>query len=386
MTKVRDRHRVLCVAGARPNMMKVAPLIRALNATDAVECLFVHTGQHFDWTMRDRLIEELELPLPDALLQVGSGSHAVQTAKLLLELEPVFERFKPELVVVVGDVNSTLAAALVATKLRIPVAHVEAGLRSFDRRMPEEINRIVTDQIADLLFATEQDAVDNLVREGIPGKRIRLVGNVMIDTLKAMLPRVRTPEQVLALAGGDARWCERAKSGNYVLVTLHRPSNVDTPQALCSRLEILRSVADRIPIVFPVHPRTRKSIELHGASNFLDRPDILVTDPLSYADMIGLLKGARLVLTDSGGIQDETTGLGVPCLTLRENTERPVTVHLGTNLVVGVDTERILAAADETLRCGGKKGRIPPLWDGRAAERIAAEILEWLAVRRRASR
>lgn len=380
MTAAGSKRRVLCVAGARPNMMKVAPVMRALRATGTVDCRFVHTGQHFDHVMRDGLIKELELPVPDVTLATGSGSHVEQMARLLLELEPVFRKLAPDIVVVVGDVNSTLGAALTAARMRIPVAHVEAGLRSFDRRMPEEINRILTDQLADLLFATEQDAVNNLRREGIPDERIRLVGNVMADTLLTMLPRTPSPDHILH-ARASTRWCERAASEGYAFVTLHRPSNVDDPDVLRDRLDTLSGIAERVPIAFAIHPRTRKSIDRHGLAGCLEHPGILATDPLSYTDTIGLLKGARLVLTDSGGIQEETTVLGVPCLTVRENTERPVTVELGTNQVVGVDKLQVLAAVEDTLNGKAKKGRVPPLWDGRAAERIAAGLDEWLRAR-----
>lgn len=359
-------------------MMKVAPVMRALIATDAVECRLVHTGQHYDAVMRDGLIRELGLPTPDAMLEIGSGSPVGQIGRLLLELEPVFRGLAPDLIVVVGDVNSTLGAALAAAAMRIPIAHVEAGLRSFDRTMPEEINRIVTDQLSDLLFATEDAAVNNLRREGIAAERIHLVGNVMADALLTILPHAPSPDRIAALAQGDARWWDRVVREGYAFVTLHRPSNVDDAITLRERLDMLAGAAERLPLVFAIHPRTRKAIEKHGAADRLAHPGILSTDPLPYADTIGLIRGARLVLTDSGGIQEETTVLGVPCLTVRDNTERPVTVELGTNRVVGIGTERVLAAVDGTLSGKEKRGRAPPLWDGHAAERIAVELLRWL--------
>jgi UDP-N-acetylglucosamine 2-epimerase (non-hydrolysing) len=378
MTRAGLKYRVLCVAGARPNMMKVAPLIRALRATGVVDCQFVHTGQHFDRLMRDDLIKELELPAPDVMLDIGSGGHVEQLAKLLLELAPTFRMLNPDIVVVVGDVNSTLGAALTAAKMRIPIAHVEAGLRSFDRSMPEETNRILTDQLADLLFATEQDAMDNLKREGIDDGRIRLVGNVMADALLAILPHAPSPDHILARAGASAGWRESMASVGYAFATLHRPSNVDEVDNLRDRLNMLADVAGRIPLIFAIHPRTRKAVNRHGLAWLLEHPRILALDSLPYATTIGLLRGARLVLTDSGGIQEETTVLGVPCLTVRENTERPVTVTFGTNEVVGVDKMQVLTAVNKVLVGPVRKGQIPHLWDGHAAERIASALVDWV--------
>jgi UDP-N-acetylglucosamine 2-epimerase (non-hydrolysing) len=315
------------------------------------------------------------------LLGIGSGSHAVQTGRLMIALEPVLREMKPDAVVVVGDVNSTLAAALTAAKMNIPVVHVEAGLRNFDRTMPEEINRVVVDQISDLLFATEEGAMRNLAAEGIPPERVHLVGNVMIDSLMDALPRAKPAAQTCQAHGATAAWLKRAADAGHAFATLHRPSNVEDRETLRRLLTTLRKVADLVPVVLAVHPRTQKSIAIHGLGEMLDHPYLLATEPLSYLETVGMVANARLVLTDSGGLQEETTGLGVPCITLRETTERPVTVTQGSNLVAGTDAGRILDAAEETLRTGGKKGIVPPLWDGKTAERIAAHIAGWLAVR-----
>ena len=375
------RYRLVCVAGARPNMMKVAPLMRAFGRDARFDPRLVHTGQHYDPAMRDVLFEELALPQPDAFLGIGSESHAVQTGRLMLALDPVLDEMKPDAVVVVGDVNSTLAAALVAKKKHIPVVHVEAGLRSFDRAMPEEINRIVVDQISDLLFATEEDAVGNLAREGVPAARVHLVGNVMIDSLMDALPRARPAAETCAARRASAAWLKRATDEGHAFATLHRPSNVDGRET-CSRLfATLNKVADLVPVVLALHPRTRKAIESHELGELLDHPFLLATEPLSYLETIGVVARARVVLTDSGGLQEETTCLDVPCITLRETTERPITVSQGTNIVAGTDAAPILAAVGHTLQTGGKKGRIPPLWDGKAAERIAALLAEWLVGR-----
>jgi UDP-N-acetylglucosamine 2-epimerase (non-hydrolysing) len=362
-------------------MMKVAPLMRAFGRDARFDPRLVHTGQHYDPAMRDVLFEELALPQPDAFLGVGSESHAVQTGRLMLALDPVLDEMKPDAVVVVGDVNSTLAAALVASKKHIPVVHVEAGLRSFDRTMPEEINRIVVDQMSDLLFATEEDAVGNLAREGIPAARVHLVGNVMIDSLMNALPRARPAAETCKGRGASLAWMERAQRDGYAFVTLHRPSNVDRRET-CSRLfATLNKVADLVPVVLALHPRTRKAIESHELGELLNHPFLLATEPMSYLETIGVVARARVVLTDSGGLQEETTCLGVPCITLRETTERPITVSQGTNIVAGTAAAPILAAVGHTLQTGGKKGRIPPLWDGKAAERIAALLAEWLVGR-----
>lgn len=366
---------ILCISGARPNFMKIAPIMHAFAAApDPLPARLVHTGQHYDHAMKDTFFRDLGIPIPDVDLEVGSGSHASQTAEVMKRFEPVVDAERPAAVLVVGDVNSTIACALVAVKKGIPVVHVEAGLRSFDREMPEEINRVLTDQISDFLFTTEQDARANLSREGIREDRIHFVGNVMIDSLRANLPRAVPPETVFARHGWGAG---RDKSG-FALVTLHRPSNVDDPETLGRLLQVLRETSERVAIVFAVHPRTQARIKANGQGAILNSPRILVSPPLPYLETLGLMSGARVVMTDSGGMQEETTALGVPCLTLRENTERPITVTEGTNTVVGTDTDRILAALSDVFATGGKRGRIPPLWDGKSATRIAAVLRDAL--------
>jgi UDP-N-acetylglucosamine 2-epimerase (non-hydrolysing) len=371
---------ILCVVGARPNFMKMAPLLRAFAVrTDLPQAILVHTGQHYDFSLNDRLFADLGLPAPDVNLEVGSGSHAVQTAEVMKRFEPVLDRFDPCCVVVVGDVNSTMACSLVAVKKGVPVAHVEAGLRSYDRTMPEEINRIVTDQVADLLYTTERGALKNLMREGIAPDRIQFVGNVMIDSLLASLPKAVEAGDVLAREGLDPQLARGA--GGYGLVTLHRPSNVDSLVDLANVLDLLRAAAEKIPLIWPVHPRTRASIERHGLSAALEGANVAFLPPQGYLEMVGLMRGAALALTDSGGVQEETTALGVPCLTLRPNTERPTTVEEGTNTVVGVARDRVLSAVDEILATGGKRGRVPDGWDGKAAARIAEHLAGWLLTR-----
>lgn len=337
--------------------MKIAPVMRALEAR-GVEQLLLHTGQHYDPSMSDVFFSDLGLPRPDLSLGVGSGSHAEQTAKVMVGFEEVLTKHRPDRVVVVGDVNSTLACALVAAKLHVPCAHVEAGLRCFDMRMPEEINRVLTDRICDLLLTPSEDADENLLREGAEPARIRLVGNVLIDALRTHLDRARD----------RAPWKNFGQEARtYALLTLHRPANVDDPAVLRTLLGALDKVQARIPILFPAHPRTQKAIEALGGAP----KGLRLLPPLGYLDFLGLLAEARLVLTDSGGLQEETTILGIPCLTLRENTERPVTVTHGTNQLVGRDPARIERAALEILDGRVKKGRIPRYWDGRAGERIA---------------
>ena len=347
---------VICVVGARPNYMKVAPIIRAFAAhSPPIPTLLVHTGQHYDPAMKDRLFADLALPEPDVNLAVGSGSHAVQTAEVMKRFEPVIDAHGARAVLVVGDVNSTLACALVASKRHIPVVHVESGLRSNDRRMPEEINRILTDQISDVLYTTERSAHDNLAREGIAPERAVFVGNVMIDSLRASLPKAVPAEVLLAQAGLDARRI----AGGYGVVTLHRPSNVDHPEVLAPIIDALREVAARLPLVVALHPRTRNNLEQFGLFGRLDTPDFLILPPQGYLEMLGLMSGARLVL-------------------IRENTERPITVEQGTNTLVGIDPRAIVAAAHAVLDTGGKAGRIPEYWDGRCAERIAEHLHRWL--------
>lgn len=367
-----------CVVGARPNYMKMAPLIRAFAKQEGLPgVVLVHTGQHYDVAMNERLFTDLELPAPDINLEVGSATHAVQTAEIMRRFEPVVDELKPSCVIVVGDVNSTLACSLVASKKRTPVAHVEAGLRSYDREMPEEINRVLTDQIADILYTTEREAAANLAREGIDAARVQFVGNVMIDSLLQHRARAVAPAETLARAGADAAIAERA--AGFGVVTLHRPSNVDSLDALAEALAVLRDVAARLPLVWPVHPRARANIERFGFAPMLASARVTMLEPQGYLEMLGLLANARIVLTDSGGIQEESTALSVPCLTMRENTERPITVTEGTNTLVGRDRARAVECVDEILRSGGKRGRVPPLWDGQAAARIAAHLQEWLA-------
>lgn len=369
---------ILCVVGARPNFMKMAPILRALAAHEPpMPVLLVHTGQHYDKDMNDRLFEDLALPRPDLNLEVGSASHAVQTADVMRRFEAVLDQHPARAVVVVGDVNSTLACTLVAVKKDVPVVHVEAGLRSYDRRMPEEINRVLTDQVADRLYTTERSALANLQREGIAAERVVFAGNVMIDSLLHNRRHARAAQETLR-AGGLAPALQ-APFERYGLVTLHRPSNVDQASVLGELLATLREVAQRLPLVFALHPRTRANIERFGLMGALDPQRMLLLPPQGYLEMLGLMAQATVVLTDSGGLQEETTALGVPCLTLRENTERPITVEQGTNTLVGRDRTAILQGVDDALAGRGKQGRVPELWDGSAAERIADDLWQWLA-------
>ncbi len=367
---------ILCVVGARPNFMKMAPIMAALaDLGPKLAVSLVHTGQHYDVAMNHQYFEALGIPQPDINLEVGSGSHATQTAEVMRRFEPALDEKQPSAVLVVGDVNSTLACALVATKKGIPVIHVEAGLRSFDRAMPEEINRILTDQISDLLFTTERSGRENLLREGIDESRIRFVGNVMIDTLRRNLERAVPVAKTLQDSGREAF---PAGHEGYAVLTMHRPSNVDNPDTLRVLLDTIRKISPRLPVIFPMHPRTRAMIEKFGLGEMLNAPELIQLPPMGYLEMLGLMKDARVVLTDSGGIQEETTALGVPCITLRNNTERPITVDEGTNTIAGQDPVKILAAFDEIMQSGGKAGRIPEFWDGQASMRIAAAIHSWL--------
>ena len=371
---------VICVVGARPNYMKMGPILRAFAShVPRIPALLVHTGQHYDHAMNAKLFADLELPEPDVNLEVGSASHAVQTAEIMKRFEPVLDEHGASAVLVVGDVNSTIACALVATKKGIPVIHVEAGLRSFDRGMPEEINRVLTDQISDLLYTTERSAAGNLAREGIGTERIAFVGNVMIDSLRFNLAKAMPVPVTLRTAGlpGDAL----DSDAGFGVVTLHRPSNVDDPEIFASLVDTLIAASERLPLVFPIHPRTRGNIDRFGLATRLAGRPIHLLPPQGYLEMLGLMSSARIVMTDSGGIQEETTALGVPCLTLRENTERPITVEQGTNTLVGRNGPAILAALDETIAGHGKAGRVPELWDGEAAARIAAHLYGWLAKR-----
>ena len=371
---------ILCVVGARPNFMKMAPLLRALSAQpQLMPPVLVHTGQHYDAAMSEQLFVGLGLPAPDINLDVGSGTHAVQTAEIMRRFEPVVDTTRPSCVVVVGDVNSTLACSLVAVKKDIPVAHVEAGLRSFDRTMPEEINRLLTDQMADLLYTTERSAAENLRREGIPADRIHFVGNVMIDSLAASREHAVAPAVVLARHDIDASILQ-AESG-FGVVTLHRPSNVDRKEDLAEALAILRDVCEMLPLVCLLHPRTRANIERFGLAEVVAVPRIVVLPPQGYLETVGLMTASTLVITDSGGMQEETTALGVPCLTMRENTERPITVEQGTNLLVGRNRALIRESVEAILAGGGKRGRAPELWDGQASPRIAAHLARWLVDR-----
>ena len=359
------------IAGARPNFMKLAPVERALRAQGLVSPRIVHTGQHYDSGMNDVFFADLGIPRPAVNLEVGSGSHGAQTARILERYEAHLSANRPDAVVVFGDVNSTVACALAAVKLGIPVAHVEAGLRSFDRTMPEEINRLLTDAIADLLLVTEPSGVENLRREGIENGKVHLVGNVMIDTLLAELPKCKRLGVAASLG---------LEPNGYGLVTMHRPSNVDDAATLARLLELLRELSRDLPLVMPLHPRTRHAIERAGLQALLaEGGRLVIVDPLPYAKNLGLMAEARLVMTDSGGMQEETAVLGVPCLTLRDNTERPITLERGTSRLVGNDPDRIRQAfADATAGCW-PKGQSIPLWDGRAAERVAMAIGEWLA-------
>jgi UDP-N-acetylglucosamine 2-epimerase (non-hydrolysing) len=355
--------KILHVVGARPNFMKVAPILAQLRKRPGVQQVLVHTGQHYDAKMSDVFFRDLGMPDPDVHLGVGSGSHAQQTGRVMMEIEPVLLRERPDVVVVAGDVNSTVAVALVAAKMGLAIAHVEAGLRSGDWTMPEEINRVLTDRLSDLLFTPSRDGDENLRREGIDPSRVHFVGNVMIDSLYAALPRAR-----------ESRVHERLElsRGGYALATLHRPANVDDPGALARLLSALAEVAAQLPVVFPIHPRTRARVP----AGFEAR-GLRLIEPLGYLDFLALVAEAKLVMTDSGGIQEETTALGVPCLTLRENTERPVTVEVGTNQLVGTDPARAVAAAREVLAGTSRRGAIPELWDGRAAERVAEVLVRY---------
>lgn len=368
---------VICVVGARPNFMKMAPILRAFSAHEpTIPTLLLHTGQHYDRDMNDKLFEDLRLPHPDINLEVGSGSHAVQTAEVMRRFEPVLDEIKPSCVLVVGDVNSTLACTLVAVKKGIPVVHVEAGLRSYDRRMPEEINRVLTDQVADILYITEKSAADNLAREGISAERIRFVGNVMIDSLLSNREFARLPAESILSVNGDPSLITSEQG--YGVVTMHRPSNVDDVKILSALLGVLCEIATSIPLVFALHPRTKANIERFGLSHLINTQRMIMLPPQGYLEMLGLMAGARIVLTDSGGLQEETTALGIPCLTMRENTERPITVDQGTNTMVGRDISAIRHYAAETLAGRGKSGRIPEFWDGHTAERIASDLAAWL--------
>ncbi len=359
--------RIISIVGARPNLPKIAPLIREMQRHPEIEPLLVHTGQHYDENLSNIFFRQMGIPEPHMNLGVGSGTHAEQTAEILKRVEPILLKQQPDLVLVVGDVNSTIAVSLAAVKMGIPVAHVEAGLRSFDRSMPEEINRVLTDALAKYLFVTENDAVENLLKEGRPREFIHLVGNVMIDSLFHFLP-VAQQSRI-----GDELGLRNGKGWqSFGVLTLHRPSNVDSTEKLAEILGAIDAIAKQVPIVFPVHPRTQQRLSQGGIKRY---PQLRLIQPLGYLDFLCLLSNATLALTDSGGIQEETTALGVPCLTLRENTERPITISQGTNVLVGTNPSKIAAATEQVLRGDGKRGRTPPLWDGHAAERIVEILL-----------
>jgi len=369
-----EKTKIICVVGARPNFMKIAPIMVQLKKDGSrFDPFLVHTGQHYDADMKHRFFDQLGIPEPDIDLGVGSGTHSEQTAEIMKRFESVLDEQQPAAILVVGDVNSTIACALVAVKKDIRVIHVEAGLRSYDRAMPEEINRVLTDQISDLLFTTERQAHDNLHREGIADERIQFVGNVMIDTLLGHLQQAVPLEQTLSEVGqGDECFAE----GEFALLTLHRPSNVDNRETLHRLLSVVSDISQKLPVIFPVHPRTANRIEQFSLESLIDTPRICRLKPLGYLELLGVMSKAKLVLTDSGGIQEETTALGVPCITLRENTERPITVTEGTNTIVGTNVEKICQAVNEVLINGGKTGCIPEYWDGKAAERIVSVLGE----------
>jgi len=372
------------VAGARPNFVKIAPIVAELRRhAEEIRTTLVHTGQHYDSSMSEAFFRDLDIPPPDIALNVGSGSHAQQTAEIMQRFEPVLLELKPDYVLVVGDVNSTVACALTAAKLRIGVIHVEAGLRSFDREMPEEVNRVLTDHLSDLLFVTEESGRRNLLREGIAEERIHFVGNVMIDSLRRQLA-VASRSPILEQCGLSPQ--------RFGLVTLHRPSNVDEPEVFLGILSALRTVGERLPLLFPIHPRTQAHViewhldEFFANSGLEVNPEakacgLFRTVPLGYLDFLQLMQHARLVFTDSGGIQEETCVLGVPCLTLRHNTERPCTIEMGTNRLVGTDPKKIISAAEMVLANRKPEPRLPPLWDGGAATRIVETLFKRLTQR-----
>lgn len=359
--------KIISVVGARPNFMKVAPLHKAFQKYNGtIKHLICHTGQHYDEKMSKVFFDELELPKPDFYLGVGSGSHAEQTARVMIEFEKVLLQEKPDLVIVVGDVNSTIACTLTASKLNIKTAHVESGLRSFDREMPEEINRLLTDAIADFLFVTEQSGIDNLKHEGVPDEKVFMTGNVMIDSLVSYTHKA---EKSCVLED------YQLQKNNFILVTLHRPSNVDSKEYLEQLIHLLNTLAGKRKLIFPIHPRTRNNMHSFGLADTVSS-NVILTDPIGYIDFLALTMNAELIVTDSGGIQEESTYLGVQCITVRNNTERPSTVTIGTNQLIGTDLAQVEKAALRVLDGHRKKGGIPPLWDGHAAERIAEIIAE----------
>jgi len=357
--------KVISVVGARPNFIKIAPIHKAFQKyRNKVTHKICHTGQHFDRNMSRVFFDDLQLPEPDFYLGVGGGSHAEQTARIMIEFEKVLEKEKPDLIIVPGDVNSTMACSLVASKMGVKIAHVEAGLRSFDREMPEEINRIVTDILSDFLFVTEESGLKNLENEGIDTSKIHFVGNTMIDSLVHYLPEIETSRVLRSL---------NLESSKYILVTFHRPSNVDNSKSLTSLVTFLNNLADKKKVVFPIHPRTRLNLEEFNLKQSV-HTDILLSEPIGYFDFLALAKDAELIITDSGGIQEESTYLGVQCITVRDNTERPVTVYVGTNQLIGTDFQKVEETAMSVLDGNIKKGKIPELWDGKAGERIVGGV------------
>ena len=363
--------KILNVVGARPNFMKIAPIHRELQKYPEVfESKIVHTGQHYDERMSKFFFDDLQLPEPDMYLGIGSGTHAEQTARVMIEFEKICMAEKPDVVLVVGDVNSTAACSMVASKLWIPIVHVEAGLRSYDRKMPEEINRLVTDVLADFLFTTEKSGTDNLIKEGIDPVKIHFVGNVMIDSLVHFLEKAKSSKILEE---------QNISAGNYALVTLHRPSNVDEPENFLKIFSAFEEIQKDIPIVFPIHPRTKNNIAKFGLESRVNSlKNLKLLPPAGYLDFVQLQQNAKFLMTDSGGIQEETTFLGIPCLTLRENTERPITAEIGTSVILGTDTQKIIENAQLILADKWKKGQIPQLWDGRAAERIVKVLKDSL--------
>ncbi|MEW6095270.1 MAG: UDP-N-acetylglucosamine 2-epimerase (non-hydrolyzing) [bacterium] len=360
--------KVLNIVGARPNFMKIAPIMEEMKKYPQIESVVVHTGQHYDDEMSNIFFKDLNLPKPDIYLGVGSGTHAEQTAKIMIEFEKVIVKETPDLILVVGDVNSTLACTLVGVKLNIPIAHVEAGLRSFDRTMPEEINRLVTDSLGTYLFTTCQDANENLKREGIPEEKIFFVGNVMIDTLLRYKEKAILSNSLNEL---------NLKEKNFVLLTLHRPGNVDNEDSLINILDALDEIQQTIKMIYPIHPRTKKRIkEFNLEDKIQNMRNLILTAPIGYIDFLNLMIHSKFVMTDSGGLQEETTFLNIPCLTIRGNTERPITTEIGTNILVGTDTKKIVKESMNILNGNKKVGKIPPLWDGRASERIVRILLE----------
>jgi UDP-N-acetylglucosamine 2-epimerase (non-hydrolysing) len=366
---------IYLVAGARPNFMKIAPIVRALQASTALSFKIIHTGQHYDREMNDVFFEELGIPQPDVFMAAGGGSHAQQTARIMVGFEELCAAERPRAVLVVGDVNSTLACSIVAKKLGIPVAHVEAGLRSFDMAMPEEINRLVTDSISDWFFVTEPSGVQHLRREGKPDSAIHYVGHVMVDNVLYQADKLATAD-TSAFETSAYKAGRQEQGTRYGVVTLHRPSNVDDAQTFTRIAGALKEIASELPLIFPVHPRTRANIDKFGIDL---GPNITLAGPQAYMAFLNLWKDAAVVLTDSGGLQEETTALGVPCVTIRENTERPITVEEGSNVLAGTDPAKIVLEARRVLRGEGKQGRRPHLWDGKAAERIVAILAEELA-------